>query len=256
MLAAAAAAVVIPPSGPWNVEAAENLCLLSRKYGEGTDKFLVGFQPVFDQQSMELILIDPARVTRPDSGTASVTRAPDGKTFKGDFFTVGIKNNRRFTRITLDRAVYDGLGDTQVLTISAGRIRKTIGIGRFEKARQVFQDCERDLLKAWSVDPADLSDGRGASYDGSMAQYFRSADYPPEALSKGYIGRITAVLNIDTAGKVTNCRPVAGAGTVLNAATCARAALIPFKPGKNANGEPAPSIFILSVQWKIGYGGD
>lgn len=254
LLAAAAVAAALPPTGPWNVEALEDLCLLSRRYGDGPDSLVVGFQPIFTQQQMELIVLTPSRAPAQETGTATIVRQPDGRTFSGTFFSVGVKGGRRFTRITLDRALFDELGDTSALAIKAGRVRTNVGIVRFAKARPVFQTCERDLLQTWGVDPASLAEGRQATSPDDIATYFRARDYPRDALSQGNIGRVTAVLNIDAAGKVTGCRPVVGAGATLNAATCTRAALIPFVPGKDAAGKPAPSIYILNVRWQMGYG--
>ena len=110
--------------------------------------------------------------------------------------------------------------------------------------------CVDGLKKAWGIDPAD-KDRAATPLEGNPARYFGTSDYPPEAYRSGIYGRVIALLTIDAAGAVSNCRILSSAGPALNAGTCKAAMRIKFKPPRDMDGKALPSTYILPVRWVL-----
>lgn len=252
LLSAATVSTPILPNGPWNVQAEEDMCVLARAYGTGTDAITIGFQPLFNESSMDFVMVLDGKKGQQDTGTATIQRAPDGKRLEGSFVGLGtLTGNKYLLRISTNRSLFDELDQTTALKVKAGRIERYVAITAFAKAKPVFENCERALLRSWGVDPKALEEGRGAKPKNDILRYFTPSSYPAAARNNGYIGRSTVVLNIDALGQVTKCRVVAGAGKLLNDATCANATRIPFEPGRSATGVAEPSIYVLRVSWQL-----
>lgn len=253
LLAAAAPPLPLTPSTPWNVEAKEDLCVLSRTYGSEGDRTTLLFQPILDMETMDFIVVTPGKPRQQKTGDATIERLPDGRVFKAPYLGLStLAGGRYVTRISVDRALYDELGQAVELRIKAGPVARQIQVGRSDKAKAAFADCDRDLLKSWGVDPADVTKDRRPVPERNFARYFTSDAYPSAAIEEGFIGRVTAVLNIDAAGIVSKCRPIVSAGKLLTEATCVNAAKLPFRPGHDASGKPVPSIYVLRVRWQLG----
>jgi protein TonB len=87
--------------------------------------------------------------------------------------------------------------------------------------------------------------------DGNPGRYFTAQSYPSEALAAHVYGRVIALLNINAAGTVEQCRIVSSAGTALNNGTCKVAMRIRFKPPRDKEGVALPSTYVLPVRWTM-----
>lgn len=248
---AAAATVQAPaaPSGPWEVNVQENMCLLKRSYPVDKGKTSLIFQPLLDLPDMEMYVASPGGSPGQYTGKYKVQVEPGGRTFTGRYYSVRT-NGQRFTRLFIDRAVLDGLQNGDVMSIEAKPVNGSFRIARPEIARPALATCINDLKKSWGVNPEE--EGRAVtSLEGDPGRYFNEDSYPKEAWSKGIYGRVVALLNISANGTVEKCHIVSSAGTALNEGTCAAVRNARFKPPRDADGHALATTYLLPVRWVL-----
>lgn len=241
----------LPPEGPWIVEAEDNLCLLSRGFGPAESRVTLGFQPLFLAKTMEMLVLTRDISTDQRGGDASVTIGENGQPLKAGYISVPLPGQRRLTRLTVSSDVMAALPTASLVTVKAGKMVWFVRLGPTDKALRALDGCQRDLLRSWGVDPALVTEELAPRMAASAARYFGPDAYPPEAQRAGVHGRVVTVLGVDAAGRVSDCRVVATAGDVLNAATCLAARRIRFTPGHDAAGKAAASIYVLPVRWVL-----
>lgn len=252
MLAAVAAPPVpLKPSGPWIVRAEENLCLLERSYPLGKERLSLIFQPLLDLTWMEVFVVGgDKKGDRQFVGDFKAEVQPRVRGYDGRYFSVVGKSRYRITRLSVDRTILDELKDGEALRVQAKPIDLSFVILKPDPARAALAECIAGLKKAWGIDPADR-DRIATPLEGNPARYFNTDSYPPEAYRSGIYGRVVALLNIDTAGAVSNCRILSSAGEALNDGTCKAAMRIRFKPARDLDGKPLPTTYILPVRWVL-----
>lgn len=180
-------------------------------------------------------------------GEATVT-VSSGEVLTGTYNSYPLTNNRRLTRLFMPSDLLIRVKTATSLTRAARSLSVTIRLVRTAAAFSVYDQCQRALFKLWNVDPAALAPER-APVAGDLGSAFRADDYPTDAARRNIQGRVLTVLDVDAGGKVTGCRVVAPVHPSLDAATCSRARRIRFSAGKDANGNIAPSIYLLPVRW-------
>lgn len=247
-LAARPPAAAILPTGPWYVRAEDDMCLLERRYVVGARTISLVFQPMLDLPTMEIFIIDPGRGGSQYQGRYSVTVGSDEPLTGRYFSVVSTKTKSRLTRLSIERRMFDGLKDGDTLHIEARPVDLDLAVVRPEKARSALQGCTDSLKKDWGLDPA-VGAQAVTPLEGNPARYFGSDAYPEAALRQGIYGRVIALLSIDPAGTVSNCRIVSSAGAELNEGTCTAARRIRFKPPVDKDGKPLPSSYLLPVRW-------
>lgn len=243
--------VPLKPTGPWIVRAEENLCLLERSYPVGNKRLSLIFQPLLDLTTMEVFVIGgDKKGDRQFTGDFKADVQPGARDYDGRYFSVVGRSKYRITRLSVDRTILDELRDGEALRIQAKPIDLSFVIVKPDAARIALTKCIDGLKKAWGIDSADR-DRVATPLDGNPARYFSTSDYPPEAYRNGIYGRVVALLNIDAAGAVSNCRILSSAGPALNAGTCRAAMRIRFKPARDMDGKPLPTTYILPVHWVL-----
>ncbi|QGP78415.1 energy transducer TonB [Sphingobium sp. CAP-1] len=92
-----------------------------------------------------------------------------------------------------------------------------------------------------------------AAPTGSPGNWLSDADYPAEAIRRGWSGTTGFRLKIDASGAVESCVITASSGhEILDDATCAaltRSAR--FTPGRNASGTAAPDRYNGRISWRL-----
>ena len=89
---------------------------------------------------------------------------------------------------------------------------------------------------------------------GNPAGWFSNDDYPAAARRANAAGRVSVVLSIDAAGKVSGCRVTSSSGNSdLDDTTCRLATRRGrFSPAKDVNGVAQPSSFTIpGVRWQL-----
>jgi TonB family protein len=265
MLAAVAAMSAIPlaaaaqqandaplaPIGPWNVEYADNSCLVSHNFGTGAAAIDMAFQ-LLPRSSSTTVAIG-AVADHDSRGKAVVTLQPSGTRFNAAYGTVPMAGGRR-------AFIFRVWGDHLPELVKSSQIRVTAG-----KALDIFvaprgmpaafdaaRTCEDDLLKVWHIDPAPLANAlTPAKPRTPMETWVNNDDYPAAAIRSHESGTTVYRLTVDPTGAVTECGIVASSGSqTLDQTTCAllqkRAK---YYPALDAGGKPVTDVVVDRFEW-------
>jgi protein TonB len=102
--------------------------------------------------------------------------------------------------------------------------------------------------------------GSGASAPGGararvspLASYLSADDYPAVALRNNEQGRVTVILDVNAAGRVTNCSVAETSGSAaLDSATCRIMRSRPrYTPARNPRGVAVADRDRASVRWQL-----
>ena len=238
-------------TGPWNVDAADDLCLLAHNFGTGDQTAILGFQPIFNDDTMELIVLTTDTVKMQRIGKAKISSNRLPKPIEAPYASVGSSTKpQRLTRITVNRSVFDELGATSYLTITAAPVNMTFLISKSDKAMVAFKTCETELLKTWGVETL-VDKDHAAKPINNINSFFNATSYPDAARDAGVYGRVVALLNLAADGAIGGCHVVRSAAKELNEATCENARKIRFRPAIGPDGKPIASIYPIAVSWEL-----
>jgi TonB family protein len=125
--------------------------------------------------------------------------------------------------------------------------------GPLGKAIAMFDECERDLLKQWGVDPAIQDQIVKPVWSQSPLGWFTSDDYPSSALARNEESTVNVRLAVDSSGKVTKCASLSAyAAPDFNKVVCnvylTRAR---FAPAELADGTKVASYYSQNITFKI-----
>lgn len=246
--------LALEPSGPWVVQGEDNMCLLSRSFGEGAAKITIGFQPLFRTDILELIALTADSSTARHFGHGEVRLSPEESEFGGDYFSAKVNDKPiRLTRLTVEGKMFDALDKADSITLHIKDAQATVHLVRFAAARRAFDRCQENLLRSWGIDPAVVLGPNAPEVTGNPARFFGPNSYPRAAVAARISGRNVAVLTVSDTGSVASCRIVVSAGPILDEGTCKQAKFVRFKPAKDAGGRPVATIYVLPVRWMMNF---
>jgi TonB family protein len=246
----------LAPSGKWVVEYDQELCAASRTYGDGPAAITLAFRPFPTQPSMEVVLIDHGPGTKyATTGDGAIVLDPTGQRAATAWRSFAIKGGERILHLDVKRADLSQLAAANALTVEAGKRRIALQTPAIAKALDLLDGCETDLIKSWGVDPDLFAGGvtRPEPVGRGLADWFNGDVYPPEAQRAGQQGRVVTLIQIDAAGKVTNCRVVDSSHfPALDDGTC-RVLLDRgrYRPAKDTGGQPVASWALQPVKWQL-----
>lgn len=251
-LATAAPPTPMAPTGPWNVEFADKLCVLSRPYAVGDKKFTLGVKAELVGRFHEIMIVR-AHGTPAPLGRSEAHIVKPGGAKVGPFYvrTYGTGGGHRISRFRVDPDEYRLTEDGDRLGVDLGKEGAyDFSVPALGKALGVLNGCIKDLRKDYQIDQAVLD--RVAIEPKKIEAIFKVADYPIEALRIEGQGDVGAVLWIDESGRVSDCIVVESSGVIsLDSATCPllrqRAR---YEPARDAQGQKlrAPAYYRLSWQ--------
>jgi TonB family protein len=238
-------------SGKWTMEYAQSSCIISRVFGEGTERTIVAFKPAPYSENVQIVLIKPG-AGRVDRGDASVTFSSGYVPAYAYYSTTAVKG-ARVTLIDVPRAALDALAKGDTISIAAAKwIRLSIHPAGFDKVITALSDCESDLLSSWGFGKV-AQDAVVTRPKGSLREAIKPDDYPESALDAGLGGTVGVRLRVETDGKVTDCLVVEKSGVPdLDKQTCAvakRRAL--YTPAIGHDGKPLWSFTFERVTWMV-----
>ena len=117
----------------------------------------------------------------------------------------------------------------------------------------MFDECERDLLRQWGVDPAIQDKIVKSVWAPNPLNWFSSNDYPTSALAQSAESTVNVRLAVDSSGKVTKCVSLSAfAAPEFNKVVCnvylTRAR---FAPAELADGTKVASYYSQIVTFRI-----
>lgn len=252
--ASAAPPQLITPSGPWHVEYAGSMCLLSRPYGTKPEIRLI-LKPSMIGDKLEII-VTTAKTRLSDRQSGKTALAIAGKPVADEqYFNAYSTVKERVVRIgsadeTLTLAA---LRDT--LSIDAGReVRHLFALPGIERARPAVNACLDQLRTMYKVTKADLAP-IVTEPDAKLYSFFRSSDYPLEALNKNQSGTIGVLVWVEPDGLISTCEVIEPvASLILNQTTCnilKRRAR--FAPAKDAAGKAIRAPSTARINWQLAH---
>jgi len=244
--------IVVHPSGPWAVEYAQNMCVLTRPFGTGADRVIFAFKPAPNSDSGRIMLIRSASGSTVAQGKAEILLSDGSRPAWAYFWSAASKGNS-LTAIDLPRSSLAPLFRGGSLTVRAGKqLNYTLMPTGTAKAIEALSKCEADLLKSWGMDEAAQA-ALAKLPEREGEPFFRPDDYPEDLLTKGVQGSVGILMSVDEAGRLTECRAVETSGTpALDEATCnvvrKRAR---FRPAQRKDGKPMAALTYWRVNWQI-----
>jgi len=287
-LIAAAEPVRLQPSSPWVVDYAENSCRLIRDFGEGKDKTKLAFEsespgevdmlvigrplynnseevparflpgqskPVNGQSAQSVDNHDPAilwsRVSLlPDDAAKEKKDAEESRSkYSGRPPALDLAERVRWKALRQDFA-----SKTTEIEIAARRGRPVIlETGSLGEAIKTFDQCGRESLKDWGVDP-DLEDKIARPlWAPDVANWFSAHDYPQVMLARWEESVVKVRLLVDASGKPTKCTSLSHfKETSFNDVVCDKfMKRAHFQPAELAGGTKVPSYYTNIVVFKM-----
>ena len=288
LLVGASAPVHIPPSSKWILDYANDSCRLIRQFGEGSTLAKLAFQGVAPDEMTMLVIGGTLRPLHADgevkarllpgvdetsTGTAAEAPGAKGAAFWTSIpLTPGWKGDRKpgdshrlhddAIRKTVDPIEREAVRAKRVAlatNMTAVSIIPTTGramvleTGSMAKPIAMFDECERDLLRHWGVDPAIQDKIVKPVWGPSPLKWFSSNDYPDGALARNEESTVTVRLAVDSSGKVTKCASLSVySAPDFNKVVCnvflTRAK---FAPAELEDGTKVASYFSQIIKFKI-----
>lgn len=260
LAAAVAAPVERRPVGPWSVEYAPNMCLLSRGFGGTTqapDMMLVLRPLPLSTRAEMAVAVASSGSTLPRNGKVTVTLLPSRVQQTIPFVRRRDETTRRdVTSFDVAADFLEAMRSAEAIELaSGGQPPVRLATGTTAKAFAALVPCQDDLLKSWGYDPAikDAIATPAQPVGGSFGTFFGRDYYPAEALRQNQQGRVTVAWTIDQSGKARDCRILGSSGVRdLDLTTCAIILQkVRFKPALDQKGDPMASYQTLAVRWSL-----
>lgn len=244
----------LQPASPWNVDYAENMCVLQRAFGAPNQRIVLGFKPGILSDQMRLLIVRSANEKKTTRGNAQLSF--DGGAPVTTRFAEGFIESKGVRATLIDLQVSDlaPLEKAREMRIQAGVLDVVIAPNAVAAAMKALEACEKDLLVTWGMKPEDVgSMGPPAQHPGSVVSLFSTNDYPSAAISKNEQGTAGVRFWIGTDGRVSDCQVVESSGSkALDDQTCSimekRAR---YTPARNKAGEVMRRIGFQRIRWEL-----
>jgi TonB family protein len=249
---AAPAPALLAPTGPWNVEFADSMCLLGRPYGkDGALNLLL--KPSMVGDNLEII------VTRATTASASgeigrAVLAIAGHKIGGDaFFTAYSTANSRLLRVRVaeDKIAMSAIHETLAID-AGGESRHLFAVPGIERALPVLSECVQQLRAIYKISETDLA-AIVTKPELNASGFFSFNDYPREALNKGQSGTVGVLIWIESNGRVSSCEIVeTSSAPSLDQTTCEMYKRRGrFRSARNAAGTAVRAPMFTRVSWTM-----
>jgi hypothetical protein len=288
-LATAATPLHLAPSSPWILDYAANSCRLIRHFGQGRDAtifaleseapgavdMLVAGRPLATSLDDVFARFVPVQ-SKPISGLVGVTT--DKHEPMVLWSTVRLLPDQAVAAVEqreADRRAHQAIrppaeslaeqairkaqrqefaARATALEIDARRDRPVIlETGSLAQPIKMFDECSRDSLRDWGVDP-DIEDKIVRPvWAPDPARWFSSSDYPREFVVRGQESVVKVRLLVDATGRVTKCTSLSHFEEPrFNEIVCAKfTARARFEPAELADGTKVPSYYVNKVVFRI-----
>ena len=291
LLLAAAQPVRLQPSSPWIVNYADESCRLVRTFGEGKKKTVLEFESEAPGRMDLLVVGSPLERDDGSDKVPGIFLPVGGKPLLGegvkstqtgapavlwstvtllpDSLTETLQKQDRETwrrwrlgerpsakdlaQATMVKAARQEFA-SNVNELEIGSRRPIIlETGPLGDAIKVFDQCGRDSLRDWGIDP-DLEDKIARPvWAKDPSNWFSPNDYPAGMLRAGQQSEVKVRLLVDAAGRPTKCTSLSHFTVVeFNKVVCdifMRRAH--FEPAELADGTKVPSYYVNRVNWRI-----
>jgi hypothetical protein len=282
---AAGTPVHLAPSAPWAIDYAENSCRLVRHFGEGADETTLAFEseapgaldmmivgkPVATRDEMVFARFVPGQrggiggspalatnqatpalvfshivLMTDDEMAAEAKRSSEQRAHphqRPPALSLAESASRNAEREAFTRSA------TSIEVLHQRDVQVVFDTGPLGDAFKVFDQCTRDSLRDWGLDP-DVEDKIVRPvWTSNSAAWFSDRDYPREMVARNQESRVKVRLLVNAAGRVTKCTALSHFDQPeFNRITCAAfVARAHFEPAELSDGTKVPSYYLDEV---------
>lgn len=248
------AAAALLPTSKWEIDYGDTKCTLSRKFGVGATSWVMSIVPwpLGGQARLTLVSSDAVRSPAFFPGMLVLGEEGGGERIYVRRYDIRPHTGSMFTTLIDQKSLRMGLASGRALKVQSKFVSLSIAPDQAGKALSALDICQKDLLQRWGMSSA-AQTAIVTPSKGNVLTFFKSSDYPRDALSEnlGGITRVTFWIGAD--GKASGCKVVETSGsTSLDATTCAvidsRAKLT---PAIDRSGNPVVSLSFAEVNWVV-----
>ena len=247
------ASASMAPIGDWKVEPSDARCVAVRQYGDPETPITLAIKaPGSESDVLQLAIIRPGY--RKSAEQSGVKLSIDGQEF--DTFVLGYPlagQKRTASLFNLSPPMSAALRKGGNFSFSVkGGTREYFAVGSSQSLWKNLSECVERLKRTWNIG-VDSRTNMMQGVKGSLQGIFTQADYPREALARGFTGASSILLLIDEAGHVKDCTILETSGmAVLDAKACGvitqRAK---FTPAVGLDGKPAKDSYKQRINWML-----
>jgi hypothetical protein len=289
-LASAAEPIHLAPSTPWDIDYAENSCRLIRHFGQGDDATTLSMESQAPN-ALDMLIISERVATSDEEGwarllplqskvmTGMTAHATDKTAIPVMLFAnvelmsddeIAAEKKRQAERSAhpiirapaISLAEQAGLkarrqafaaGTTAIQVIPHFNRSIILDTGSLGEPIKMFDQCSRDSLRDWGVDP-DVEDKIVRPvWAPNVAAWFSPKDYPRNMLLDRKESVVRVRVLVDATGHVTKCTSLSHFQEPdFNNITCAKfTERAHFEPAELADGTKVPSYYVNSVVWRL-----
>lgn len=254
LLADKPASAPLAPSGKWQVDYADNSCMLARPFGAEQHKTLLGITAIPFNAEYTIALEEQGELVRRRNDSVSVI-LDDGQPQKATYWTMSAPQpGRRRLTLSVPRTSFDNPNESAAIKIvEPGGTAVVFHADQLKLGLEALKVCLDDLARSWGMEKELLQPSAKLAVARDSAAWITVADYPAESIRAHEEGKVVAVWRIGVDGRVDGCRIVVSSGYArLDAASCtAITTRGRYKPAVDDAGNPVASYASRSVTWAL-----
>ncbi len=266
---AAPTVLELRPSSRWNMRYQDGSCELMRQFGEGDDQIIVQFTRMEPSNSFALRLLGkpfindgPYQDVRVGFGeTPAVEPLKNRLSGMAGSFAFADLGSFTFAGPVRDirsaQTAWTPEQEATVTKLTVGPHRGKVfhlQLGSMRAPMQAMRTCTDDLVRSWGYDPAVIASLlRPVAPIGNPGSWVHSSDYPSYLLRQGKLGVVRFRIDVDEAGKVTNCAILRRTGEEAFATMTCEMLMhrSQFLAALDRDGRPVKSFWISGINWLI-----
>ena len=253
MAAAAPIQPTLTPNGPWTVEFADTLCILSRTYEVAGEPVRLLIKAPLVGTHYSIYVARKAGRTKVEARNDAFLVNADGVRF-GPFPFDAYTNvqGMRIAHFSPEPEKYQLADSGGKLTVDlADEGKFAFLIPNLPKALQTLEVCIKGLRKDFGIDQTVLD--RIVTNEKYVRLPIYTEDYPYAAYSKGLQGNVAVLAFVGVDGRLSGCRVIESSGVPsLDEQTCR---LLEergrYEPARDAQGTKMRSPIYTRVRWRV-----
>lgn len=189
LLALMASPEPLAASSKWNLQYDKGSCALVRTFGEDDRGVTLALRTFVLGSAVEFALLTPGSDAEERRGEARIAVAGVADDIVADYQSYRGGGGHRVVKLSIERAALAAWPDAAMVTVSADGREPVLALTATARALDALDTCGKDLLRAWSIDPAELAAiATPATAFEPNSVWITTDDYPIAALRAGVQG--------------------------------------------------------------------
>jgi len=266
----------LKPSSNWHVDYGEDVCRLSREFGDEKNKHYLTLRQYWPAREAGLTVAGPAFRKFASRQKTSLRFAEDRPEWESRPFAGTVEGYGSaviFATVNIAKAEPEsnqadsagkenprgGLDLSEAAKVRFVELKQGVRVVRLDtgpltEAFKVMNDCTTSLVKEWGLDPERLRTAQNGPRWINQASLVRKIGslYPGGALLGGEQGIMRMRVIVDDQGAVEQCSIIKATNTQnLESPACEVMKSAKFEPARDATGQPMRSFYATSISYVI-----